>query len=213
MCRDARLLTAVACQNGQCTVPSYNPAQYNGCCPQGARAAAWSATRTIWRLWQAAPAAIAVARLLRGISCPVQTNWHGAYYDIAWGTPVALVVPAECRPADEVGLGRHQYASRTDQSPVWTQLCRPLRRWRSWLPADADLAKFHRPVRHLLRSRSLVDLTAARTPARRSHREEKQGDSTKHPRSSRPVCFYDSRCGECRNAFRYTSPARLRSPA
>ena len=22
-----------------------------------------------------------------------QTNWHGNYYDVAWGTPVALVVP------------------------------------------------------------------------------------------------------------------------
>ncbi len=84
--------------------------------------------------------------------------WHGCYYDVAWGVPVALVVPPTAENqwhygwgvgADRVTPIQHQFRRAYPGGPEgWLRLkcfC-PTPRWPSQ----------HRPVRRLLYSRSVV---------------------------------------------------------
>ncbi len=88
-----------ACKNGQCsTVPSYDPAAYNGCvagqgcasgnCARGPLPCGYG--------YGACPPARHPCYLCCSANAAYRaslTNWHGNYYDVAWGTPVALVCP------------------------------------------------------------------------------------------------------------------------
>jgi len=88
------------CKNGQCsTVPSYNPAVYNGCvagqggcangkCARGPLPCAYG--------YGSCPPARHPCYLCCAANDAYRaslSNWHGNYYDVAWGTPVALVCP------------------------------------------------------------------------------------------------------------------------
>ena len=46
--------------------------------------------------------------------------WHGYYYDAAWGMPIALVVPPQCRHQTEMGWG----VGNTRITPVSAQFHR-----------------------------------------------------------------------------------------
>jgi hypothetical protein len=45
------------------------------------------------------------------------TSWHGDYYHVAWGTPVALVVP----PNAEMQTNYHWGVGGTRITPIWHQ--------------------------------------------------------------------------------------------
>lgn len=90
------------CQAGQCAVPSYNPAQYNGCCPQGAPRACGKSGCTTGQYGAGCYGYGACPPLKHPcyLNCAANeayraslTNWHGAYCAVDWGTPVALVCP------------------------------------------------------------------------------------------------------------------------
>ena len=56
-------------------------------------------------------------------------TWHGGYYNVAWGTPVALVVPPTARSHVDWGWG----VGSTRVSPIYSQF------QRSWPgPASYD---------------------------------------------------------------------------
>lgn len=88
------------CPNGQCAV---NPAQYNGCCPQGAPRACGASGCATGNYGAGCYGGACACPPLRHpcyLSCAANqayraslTNWHGNYYAVDWGTPVALVCP------------------------------------------------------------------------------------------------------------------------
>jgi len=45
------------------------------------------------------------------------TAWHGAYYHVAWGSPVALVVPPKAEYQTHWGWG----VGNTRVTPIWPQ--------------------------------------------------------------------------------------------
>lgn len=64
--------------------------------------------------------------------------WHGPYYNVAWGTPVALVVPPTARAHVDWGWG----VPSTRVTPIYTQFDRD---WPG--PASYDPRMF-RPTPH-----------------------------------------------------------------
>jgi len=52
--------------------------------------------------------------------CIPMTNWHGSYYEAAWGMPVALVVPPTSEMQTKWGWG----VGNTRVVPIWPQFSR-----------------------------------------------------------------------------------------
>jgi hypothetical protein len=88
------------CQNGQCSVAGGCATSYNGCCPQGVPRACGPSGCTTGNYGCGAYGCCPPARHPCYPCCAANdayrqslSNWHGNYYDVAWGTPVALVCP------------------------------------------------------------------------------------------------------------------------
>jgi hypothetical protein len=83
-------------------------------------------------------AAAAVAALTAALAAPVEAgghvarkecriisnaqsaSWHGSYYHVAWGSPVALVVPPTAERQTHYGWG----VGATYTTPIWHQFSR-----------------------------------------------------------------------------------------
>lgn len=50
-----------------------------------------------------------------------QYPWHGGYYNLAWGQPVAVVVPPTAGRQTKWGWG----VTNTEVRPIWHQYARP----------------------------------------------------------------------------------------
>ena len=112
-----------------------------------------------WPLWGWTREAAAGHGTLKGRVAYRQSQtspWHGGYYDVAWGMPVAVVVPPTAESQTHYGWG----VGATRVTPIQHQFERaypgPGAYNRVVVPSDAALAFEHRSVWRLLHPRPLV---------------------------------------------------------